>query len=193
MNIDIVTYRASIGSFYFNKKVQFKLGTKYKIPSNISRGSTYKSNTYKYTTKFSTTEAYKFFIICLFILLSTGGLCPSSSSEHSFHENMLRGPYQSNIYPYQMKKENINHYIYNTVIYSRSEQYESNIKYRFSSISNFQARYKYGNKKKQGLRLCHWNKSNSSICSKMPEIQNIVSQYKPHLLGISEANCNKNL
>ena len=192
MNIDIATYRASIGSFYFNKNVQIKVGTKYKIPSNISRGSTYKSNTYKYTTNFSTTAAYKFLIVCLFILLSGGGLCPSSSSVHSFHENISRGPYQSKIYLYQTKKENINQYIYNTFIYSRSEQFKSDIKYSYSSISNFQARYKYGNKKKQGLRLCHWNKSNSSLLKKMPEIRNIVSQYRPHLLGISEANCHKN-
>ena len=91
-----------------------------------------------------------------------------------------------------MKKENIIQYNFTSDIYLGSEQFQSNIKYSYSSISNFQARYKYGNKKKQGLRLCHWNKSNSSLLKKMPEIRNIVSRYRPHLLGISEANCHKN-
>ena len=44
----------------------------------------------------------------------------------------------------------------------------------------------------KGLRICHWNKANSAMLSKLSEIKNIISTHKPHCLGISEANININ-
>ena len=62
------------------------------------------------------------------------------------------------------------------------------IEYSYSNISNFQIRYVNGNRNKKGLHICHWNKSNSSMPSKMSEIRNLISVHRPHFLGISEAN-----
>ena len=54
--------------------------------------------------------------------------------------------------------------------------------------NNFYARYTYGNKRESGLRLMHWNKGSSMLDNKMGEIEAVVHQYKPHVLGLSEAN-----
>ena len=53
---------------------------------------------------------------------------------------------------------------------------------------NFLARYKYGNRNGSGLKLCHWNKGSSFLENSMTEIEQIVAEYKPHILGISESN-----
>ena len=60
--------------------------------------------------------------------------------------------------------------------------------YGYKIISNFQSRYKYGNKSAKGIRISHWNKSHSFMFSRMAEIKNIISEHKCHILGISEAN-----
>ena len=55
---------------------------------------------------------------------------------------------------------------------------------------NFLARYKYGNRrnKKNGMTIMHWNKGPSLLQNKMHDIENIIDKYKPHILGLSEAN-----
>ena len=53
---------------------------------------------------------------------------------------------------------------------------------------NFEARYKYGNRRRQGIKICHWNKGGGYLTSKINEIENVISSYKPHIFGISEAN-----
>ena len=82
--------------------------------------------------------------------------------------------------------------VFNNCIFSRSEQIKNHY-YMFSNISNFQSKYLYGNRNKSGLRICHWNKSNAAMTSRLSEIRNIISVHRPHLLGISEANiyCNQ--
>ena len=62
----------------------------------------------------------------------------------------------------------------------------------FSMVTNFQSRYLHGNKKNQGIKICHWNKGGSHLVNKMPEIRNIVSGLHPHIFGISEANLLQN-
>ena len=52
---------------------------------------------------------------------------------------------------------------------------------------NFNARYKYGNKQK-GLKLLHWNKGSAILENKINEIEAIIQDYQPHILGMSEAN-----
>ena len=58
----------------------------------------------------------------------------------------------------------------------------------FKMVTNFQSRYLYGNRKNQGIKICHWNKGGSHLKNKMPEIRNIVSGLHPHIFGLSEAN-----
>ena len=53
---------------------------------------------------------------------------------------------------------------------------------------NFLARYKNGNRRGSGLKLCHWNKGGAFLKNSMNEIEQTISQYKPHILGISESN-----
>ena len=53
---------------------------------------------------------------------------------------------------------------------------------------NFHARYKFGNIRKQGINICHWNKGSGYMFNKIEEIEYLVSSFKPHILGISEAN-----
>ena len=58
----------------------------------------------------------------------------------------------------------------------------------YSMITNFHSRYLYGNKKNQGLKICHWNKGGSHLTNKIPELKNIVGGLHPHIFGVSEAN-----
>ena len=50
---------------------------------------------------------------------------------------------------------------------------------------NFIARYTHGNKK-NGIKLAHINLGGGFIINKMNEIESIIADYKPHILGISE-------
>ena len=52
---------------------------------------------------------------------------------------------------------------------------------------NFAARYTYGNRR-TGIKLAHWNKGGGYLCNKINEVENLVRDYKPHVLGISESN-----
>ena len=53
---------------------------------------------------------------------------------------------------------------------------------------NFLARYTHGNIRGSGLRLCHWNKGGSYLINCKNEIEQVIDQYRPHVLGISESN-----
>lgn len=53
---------------------------------------------------------------------------------------------------------------------------------------NFNARYKFGNKKRGGIKIMHWNAGGGFLKNKIHEIENVISGYKPHLLGISETS-----
>ena len=55
-------------------------------------------------------------------------------------------------------------------------------------VTNFQSRYRLGNRKKAGIKIFHWNKGGSYLVNKMPEIKAIIDQHHPHILGLSEAN-----
>ena len=57
---------------------------------------------------------------------------------------------------------------------------------------NFQARYKYGNKQKSGLKLSHWNKGPAFLENRIDEIETIISKFSPHIFGISESNFKNN-
>ena len=58
---------------------------------------------------------------------------------------------------------------------------------------NFLARYRYGNKRqnKGGISIIHWNKGSSLLANKMGDLSTIIDNYKPLVLGLSEANFRK--
>ena len=53
---------------------------------------------------------------------------------------------------------------------------------------NFLAKYTFGNRKQSGLKICHWNAGSSHLVNKLNEIESVISNYKPHIFGISEAS-----
>ena len=59
-------------------------------------------------------------------------------------------------------------------------------------LSNFYARYLYGNKQPKGIKIAHFNKGQGYLASKKHEIGHLISELSPHVLGISEANFFKN-
>ena len=64
---------------------------------------------------------------------------------------------------------------------------------KFSTLSdsNFYARYTYGNRNNRGLKLSHWNAGSAFLHNKRDEIEALVADHHPHLLGISESNLHK--
>ena len=64
--------------------------------------------------------------------------------------------------------------------------------YSILTDSNFYARYTYGNRGNRGIKLSHWNAGNAHLENKTIDIENVISDHHPHLLGISEANLHKN-
>ena len=58
--------------------------------------------------------------------------------------------------------------------------------------NNFFARYINGNIRRNGIKLCHWNKGPGFLSSKLNEIENLINGYHPHILGISEGNFKSN-
>ena len=50
------------------------------------------------------------------------------------------------------------------------------------------ARAKTGNRSNSGIKLAHWNAGSSYLCNKIDEIEEVIADLHPHVLGISEAN-----
>ena len=55
-------------------------------------------------------------------------------------------------------------------------------------MSNKFSKQTNGNRKKNGIQICYFNKGNSLLHNRILEVENIISQYRPHVLGISELN-----
>ena len=58
----------------------------------------------------------------------------------------------------------------------------------YTELTNFSARYTYGNRQSKGIKIAHFNKGGGFLATKRYEIESIVSKFHPHILGISEAN-----
>jgi hypothetical protein len=58
----------------------------------------------------------------------------------------------------------------------------------FNMVTNFQSRYLYGNRRANGIKICHWNKGPGFLQNKTAELKNIINGFHPHVFGISEAN-----
>ena len=56
---------------------------------------------------------------------------------------------------------------------------------------NFEAHYKFGNRKKNGIKILHWNAGARHLKNKINDIENVISSYRPAILGISEGNFKK--
>ena len=74
---------------------------------------------------------------------------------------------------------------FNTNVTSSAElgQWLSN---NYADDVNFNARYKYGNRQKGGIKIMHWNAGGGFLKNKIHEIENVIAGYRPHLFGISE-------
>ena len=66
--------------------------------------------------------------------------------------------------------------------------YLSEVKLVAPEDKNFQARYKYGNKRENGIRIAHWNKGPSFLENKRDDVETLIEKYHPHIFGLSEAN-----
>ena len=66
----------------------------------------------------------------------------------------------------------------------------SSLSFKSSEIldHNFLAKYRFGNKGQQGIRILHWNKGPSFLENKKDELETVIKHYKPHIFGVSEAN-----
>ena len=53
---------------------------------------------------------------------------------------------------------------------------------------NFYARYINGNRSNRGIKITHWNLGSAHLVNKIHEIETVVADMRPHLLGISESN-----
>ena len=56
---------------------------------------------------------------------------------------------------------------------------------------NTYARMTNGNRSQQGIKLAHWNKGKGFLQTKIHEVENIISGYHPHVLGLSESELYK--
>ena len=54
--------------------------------------------------------------------------------------------------------------------------------------SNFYAKCTNGNRRQYRIRIAHFNKGPAYLHNKIHEVENIVQDHSPHLLGLSEAN-----
>ena len=71
---------------------------------------------------------------------------------------------------------------------------QENLEFRRCSKNmsvNFQARYKFGNQSQKIKGVRNLQVNIRSLRNKIPEIKNIVRQYNPHILGISESELKK--
>ena len=53
---------------------------------------------------------------------------------------------------------------------------------------NQQVRAITGNRSNRGIKLAHWNAGSAHLHNKMDELEQVVSDLHPHVLGVSEAN-----
>ena len=58
-------------------------------------------------------------------------------------------------------------------------------------MNNFYARYTYGNKINE-MKLIHWNNGGSYLENKIEELETLIQDERPLILGISESNLFQN-
>ena len=160
MGIDINQYRANIGSFNNNIYKDYSRNKEIQ-PSNSQ-------------------PKYKLYYLLL-IPIIIGSLAAIYQCDEYQYYKITKPSLQSNNLCGQVSMD---------IQISFILQYSMNVlaSSSFSMISNFQSRCQYGNRRNQGIKICHWNKGGAHLQNKMAEIKQIVSGINPHILGISEAN-----
>ena len=177
MGIDIIQYRAKIGLFN-NFKIR---PSKYKDRSCLNPNST--EPTYKVFCR-------KVFIIATIILSLSVATYKSDFKTFNPTIKLPGHKLQTDISSRVPHSGVYNSTIPHSGVYCSTIPHIINITAGplFSMVTNFQSRYLYGNKKNQGIKICHWNKGGSHLHNKMPELRNVVSGLHPHIFGVSEAN-----
>ena len=193
MNISIQQYRASIGLFVPCRTISRKICKK---PANL-KPTKFQNvlrnhivliltsivlflSSYQYPSKASSTQTPQ-------------DLWPSPSKHSSNSSSVLKNDRsQSRSY---RRESNVQNFIHpcrvSKAIFDASEE-DSQLFYIFTKISNFVARYVNGNGSSKGIKIAHWNKGSSHLVNKISEIKNIIAKYRPHILGVSEANLLEN-
>ena len=160
MGVDISQHRASIGSFnnVINRYQTYKIKP------------TFNHQTYRI-------PYFKALIIISILISSLVSIYQSDIYYHTASSKNHQCSYQ----PGQ---------VYSDITLSSYLPFSFNVlaASSFSLVSNFHSRYVNGNKRNQGIKICHWNKGGSHLKNKMPEIRNLIGGLNPHILGISEAN-----
>ena len=183
MDISIEAYRSKIGRFLPNKHLNSIL-YKHEDRLNAENNSIDLPIIHKYLS----------YLLILFlpVLFSIVALCPIHSSAQSYSHPLypaLPGCdyfLQSDYRCTGLQSGNITTDIVATYILRHGiNTFAASI---FSKISNFQSKYKNGNRKTSGIKISHWNKGPGHLQTKMPEIKNIINGLHPHIMGLSEAN-----
>ena len=52
---------------------------------------------------------------------------------------------------------------------------------------NFLAKITFGNRRKNGIKICQWNAGGGFLSNKKAELHNIIDEFKPHVLGVTES------
>ena len=45
-----------------------------------------------------------------------------------------------------------------------------------------------GNRSNRGIKIAHWNAGSAHLHNKMDDLESVIADFKPHILGVSEAN-----
>ena len=176
MAVSVNVYRSRIGQFNssrigFRKQIKKQSKSKRKSPSNIFR------------------------IVWVIAIILATSTCNSSISTFSTTTQITP---KSN-YKLQFPLSTATQSLLILPTASHAEAQLSNHKFYYPIQpptlvnNNFLARYKFGNrgKKKNGITIVHWNKGSSLLKNKKDDIETIIEKYKPHVLGLSEANLRK--
>ena len=172
MGVDINQYRAAIGTFVRNG--QFKLTGKYEKSRKTKSGNYFK------WVKF----------LLLFCLSFTLAVAEANNTKQREPNRAICIAGKHNLVSAIIK-------VGGKIVGGRSlNQCRGFVKkeedgvhfYQFSNLDNHYSKYTNGNRKQRGIRICHFNKGNSFLCNRIHEIENIISQHRPNVLGISESN-----
>ena len=73
---------------------------------------------------------------------------------------------------------------------SKTKEYHplQSISWTTAKQINSNARTINGNRKERGIKILHWNKGPSYLENKYDEVEAIIENHKPHVLGLSESN-----
>ena len=158
MGVDINTYRAAIGSHSDPPMKMPKISGKF--------------------CEYRLKVQVKWIKFLLLIFLAIVQLGPGEMGSLKAYQTRT----QSNHIPVETKHNHI------VSEYTPQQVTRRSCRYHFKNLSNKSLKRTHGNRKKNGIRICHFNKGNSFLYNRILEVENIIKQHRPHVLGISELN-----